>query len=88
MNYLNIWNIGSWLAGITLVVLGILNVLLVHPVLGIVYLLLSFVFFPPVHSILKRKFGFRIPLAVRIILFIVIIWFTLGVGDLAEMYGL
>lgn len=88
MNYLNIWNIGSWLAGITLVVLGILNVLLVHPVPGTVYLLLSFVFFPPVNSILKRKFGFRIPLAVRIILFIVIIWFTLGVGDLAEMYGL
>ena len=75
----------SWIFGIAVFAIGVLNVFLVHPVPGAVYLLLSFVYFPPANAILKKRFGFSIPLVVKIILGIVIIWFTLGVSDLGDM---
>jgi hypothetical protein len=65
--------------------IGLLNVFLVHPVPGIIYLLLSFLYVPPANSILRKRFGFSIPLVVKIILGIVIIMFTLGVSDLGDM---
>jgi len=63
-------------------------VFLVHPVPGVFYLILSFVYFPPANAILKERFGFSIPLVVKIVLGLVIVWFTLGVSDLAELFGL
>ena len=81
-------NIISWIFGVVFFVIGVLNVFLVHPVPGVFYLLLSFVYFPPANTILKKMFGFSIPLVVKIILGLVILWVTLAVGDLAEMLGL
>ena len=78
----------TWIFGIAFFTIGVLNVFLVHPVPGIFYLLLPFVYFPPANAILKERFGFSIPLVVKIILGLVIVWFTLGVSDLAEMFGL
>jgi hypothetical protein len=76
-----------WAFGILFFTIGVLNVFLVHPVPGVFYLLVSFAYFPPVNAILKERFGFTIPLVVRIILGLAIVWFTLGVSDLAEMLG-
>jgi hypothetical protein len=78
-------NMISWIFGIAVFAIGVLNVFLVHPVPGIVYLLLSFVYFPPATAVLRKKFGFSIPLVVKIILGIIIIMFTLGVSDLGDM---
>lgn len=75
----------SWLFGIAVFAVGVLNMFLVHPVPGVVYLLLSFVYFSPANAILRKRFGFSIPIAVKIILGIVIIQFTLGVSDLGDM---
>jgi hypothetical protein len=84
-NKSNVLNIISWIFGIAIFAIGVLNVFLVHPVPGVIYLLLSFVYFPPANAILKKRFGFSIPLVVKIILGIVIIMFTLGVSDLGDM---
>lgn len=81
-------NVISWIFGIVFFSIGVLNLFLVHPVPGIFYLLLSFVYSPPANAILKRRFGFSIPLAVKIILGLAIVWATLAVGELAEMFGL
>jgi hypothetical protein len=78
-------NIFSWSFSIVVITIGIANVLLVHPVPGAIYLLLSLVYFPATNAILKKRFGFSIPLAVKIILGIIIIWFTLGVSDLGDI---
>lgn len=78
----------GWLFFIVFFVIGALNAIMVHPVPGIFYLLLSLVYFPSSNTILKKKFGFTIPLAVKIIVGFVILWGTLAVGDLAEMFGL
>lgn len=75
----------GWLFGTVVFAIGVLNLFLVHAVPGIGYLLLSLVYFPPANDILRKKFGFSIPLVVKIILGIVIIWFTLGVSDLGDM---
>jgi hypothetical protein len=73
---------------ITSWIFGILNIFQVHAVPGIIYIVLSLFFFPITNTILKKRFGFSIPFSVKIILFLLIMWFTLGVGDLAEIYGL
>lgn len=75
----------SWLFGIAVLAIGVLNVFLVHPVPGVVYGLLSFVYFPPANNIFRKTFGFPIPPAVKIFLGLVIIMFTFGVSDLGDM---
>ena len=75
----------SWIAGILVFTIGVFNLILVHPVPGVIGLLLSVIFFPPVNEFLIHKFGFRIPLVVKIVLALAIFWFTLGVSDLGEM---
>ncbi|QHL87631.1 hypothetical protein GU926_09345 [Nibribacter ruber] len=81
----NSLNLLGWAAGLLLMVIGVLNLFLVHPVPGIAYFLLSLLFFPPANALLKRRFDFSIPVVVKIILFVVIMMFTLGVSDLGDM---
>ena len=78
-------NIVSWIFGLVVITIGVLNLFLVHPVPGIVFILLSFIYYPPLNDFLRKRFGFSIPLVVKIIQGIVIIWFTLGVSDLGDM---
>ncbi len=81
-------NIVSWTFCIVFIVIGLLNLFLVHPVPGAFYLLLSLFYFPQTNILFRKWFGFSIPLIAKIILGLVILWGTLAVGDLAEMYGL
>jgi hypothetical protein len=78
----------GWIFGIIFVVIGVLNMVLIHPVPGIFYLLLSLLYFPQVNTYFNNRFGFSIPRVVKIIVGFVILWGTLAVGDLAEMLGL
>ena len=75
----------SWIFGLVVFAIGVLNLFLVHPVPGVIYFFLSCIYFPPVNAFLRKKFGFTIPVPVKIILGIVIIMFTLGVSDLGDM---
>lgn len=79
-------NTPGWIFGALLIVTGILNMILVHPVPGIVYILLSTIYLPPAYSFIREKFGFSIPILIKIGLAIALIFFTLGVSDLGEMY--
>lgn len=78
-------NITGCLFGALLFVIGFLNMILVHPVPGVAYFLLSLLYFPPVTALLKVKFNFSIPPVMKIILGITVIMFTLGVSDLGDM---
>ena len=75
----------SWMFGTVLIVTGVLNIMLVHPVPGIAYFLLSLVYFPPVNVLQRKMLGFSVPTIIKIILAIAIIMFTLGVSDLGDM---
>jgi len=80
---LHIGNIISWLFGILVLAVGILNMFWGNdPWFGFFIFLLAFVYFPPVNVLLKKRTGFSIPLIAKIVLGIFIVWVTLGVGEL------
>ena len=84
----SVYNYSGWIFGTAVLVVGILNFAFVHPVPGLAYVLLSFVYFPTTNVLLKSKTGVVIPIAIKIILAVLLFFFTLGVSDLAEIYGL
>jgi len=75
----------SWIFALLLFVIGILNVILVHPVPGLIYFLLSFLYSPPAGNFLKERFGFVVPRVIKIAFAILILMFTLGVSDFGDM---
>ena len=85
---INALDIVSLVFGLLLLTIGIMNVFMVHPIPGIIYILVSLIFFPPTNNLLKKTLNFTIPFKLKLIIFILIMWFTLGVEELSEIYGL
>jgi hypothetical protein len=85
-NKSNSWDIISWIFGIVFFIIGVLNIIFVHIVPGSFYILFTFLYIPSTNIYFKNRFGFSIPIAVKIILGLIILWATLGVGDLMEMF--
>ena len=81
----NAANISTWVLGLIVFVIGVANLFLVHPVPGLVAIGLSVLYLPAVNSFLLKKFGFQIPVWVKIVLAVLVIWFTFGVSDLGDM---
>lgn len=75
----------GWLFGALVFATGIANMVLVHPVPGVAYGLLSLIYFPPTSAYFEAKTGFAIPRAVKIGLGVVMFMFTFGVSDLGDM---
>ena len=73
----------SWIFGILVFAIGVLNVFWGNDAgFGVFIVLLSFAFFPLINTLIKEKVGFTIPLIVKIVLGIFILWAALGVGEL------
>jgi hypothetical protein len=75
----------NWAFSLVLIIVGMLNICLVHLVPGLIYLLLLCLYFPPITDFIKTKVDVKIPFLAQIFLAIVIIMFTLGVSDLGDM---
>lgn len=84
-NRYNAGNILNWVFGIIVFAIGLANLLLVHPAPGIIFLLLSLIYFPFINNVLRKKYNFSIPFPVKLLLAIAIIMFTLGVSDLGDI---
>ncbi|QNA43315.1 hypothetical protein [Lacibacter sediminis] len=82
---ISLQNVFSWFFGLAVLTIGILNLVLIHPVPGIVGICLSLLFFPQVNELLKKWFGFVLPFAVKVFLALFIFWFTLGISDLGDV---
>lgn len=78
----------NWFLMILFIIIGIMNLVLIHPVPGFFYVVVSLFYCPPIVAIAKHRLGFSIPYLIKLIAAFVILWGTLAVGDLAEMYGL
>lgn len=75
----------SWLFGLLVFAIGVINTFWGNDAgFGIFLVLLSFVYYPPASVLFRKLTGFAIPLAVKIILGLFIIWAALGVGELFE----
>lgn len=72
----------NWIFGAIVFAIGMANIMWVHPVPGIIYMLLSLIYFLPESVFFKNVL---IPRVVKIALGIVIFFFTLGVSDLGDM---
>jgi hypothetical protein len=72
----------SWIFGAIVFTIGVANIIWVHLVPGIAYMLLSLIYFLPESTFFKNVL---IPRVVKIALGIVIFFFTLGVSDLGDM---
>nr|WP_315163482.1 hypothetical protein [uncultured Flavobacterium sp.] len=82
-NKSNVWNIISWGSGIVVLVIGIINTFWGNDLgFGVFLIVLSVVYFPPTNVIFKKITGFSIPLVIKILLGLFIIWAALGVGEL------
>ncbi len=80
--------ITNYTLGIIFIIVGVLNLFLVHPVPGIFYLMFSLIYFPQINNFIKKKTGHIISNKIKIPLGFLALWGTLAVGDLAEIYGL
>ena len=87
-NSLSISSILNWVFGLLFTGIGILNIAQVDVLIGILYLLFSIIFLPSFEQVFRRYFKFQIPYILKIILAFIVLWITLAVGDLAELYGL
>ncbi len=78
-------NIFSWIFGIAVLAVGIINTFWGNdPLFGIFLILLSFVYFPPVTTFVYILFGFSVPVLVKLLLAVFIILAALGVGELFD----
>lgn len=77
--------VSGWTFGSLLVIIGILNIALVHVVPGVAYLLVSLFYLPPTSEEIKRRLGFGIPIPIKFFFGVLIMLFTLGVSDLGDM---
>ncbi len=84
---LNIGNIISWIFGVIVFAIGIVNTFWGNDAgFGIFLLLLSLAYFLPVNELLKKITGFSMPKIglIKIGLGFFIIWASLGVGELFD----
>jgi hypothetical protein len=76
----------SWIFSVLFFLLGILNLIWVHAVPGFIYIVLGCLYLPVTNSFLNKKMGFTVPLLVKIIFGVLVLWGTLAVGDLMELF--
>ena len=75
----------SSIFGILVVILGILYLMVVHFVPAFICFLLALVYFPPADALFQKRLGMRVPIVLKILIGLFIIWFTLGISDLGDM---
>lgn len=84
-NKSNFWNAVSWMFGVTVLAIGLVNVFWGNdPLFGIFIALLSLVYVPQTSTLFKKITGFRIHFIVKILLGLFILWAALGVGELFD----
>ncbi len=76
----------SWIFAGLFTVIGILNIIFVHLVPGVFYLFLAFLYLPVSNALLLRYTGHAIPIWIKVLAGLIILWATLGVGDLMEVF--
>lgn len=81
--------IAGWLFGLVAMAIGLINTFWGNdPGYGIFILLLSFVYFPAANALFQKVSGRAIPVLLKIILALFILWSALGVGELFDKIDL
>lgn len=79
----------AWLAGFLFSFIGFINIFWGNdPEFGVFIVLLSLLFFPPLSRLLKKLTNFTLPIWLKIVVGVFILWASLGVGELFEKLGM
>ncbi|HCE57320.1 MAG TPA: hypothetical protein DER09_05825 [Prolixibacteraceae bacterium] len=85
MNKSLIFDLMGWLFGILVLAIGIVNIFWGNDMFfGVFIVMLTTVYFPPFNIALNKLTGFSIPVWVKIVLGLFILWAALGVGELFD----
>jgi hypothetical protein len=78
-----VFNIIGWIVGLLFSFIGIVNMFWGNDAIFGVFLFgLSLIFYPPLTSIIKKLSGINIPGYVKLIIGLLFLWMSLGVGEL------
>ncbi len=77
----------NYIFAVVLLCIGIGNLIYVHPVPGIAFVLFAFVYVPPVSPWLESRLGSVGASILKFIFGFILIWFTIGISDLGEIVG-
>jgi hypothetical protein len=81
--------IASWVLGILFTAIGAVNIFWGNDQeFGVFIIVLSLVYYPPFYGLFRKLTGISIPLAVKIVLALFILWSSMGVGELFEKINL
>jgi hypothetical protein len=84
-----IWNLISWIFGMIVIAIGLINVFWGNdPGFGVFVLLLSVIYFLPANALPAKLRDSSIPLIVKIVVGLFILWASLGVGELFDKIDL
>jgi hypothetical protein len=73
----------GWLFGILFSMIGLINSFWGNdPFFGVFILVVSLVFYPAFNTMAKKLTGYAVPMLVKILLGLFILWASLGVGEL------
>ncbi len=75
-----------WVIALFFLLLGILNAIYIHHIPAIFYILISLFYIPPLVRWVKEKSGFGIPRMLKLLFALFILWATLAVGELMELF--
>ncbi len=79
--------ISSWSFGFLVITVGFINLRYGNDAdFGLFLIVVSFFYFPPVQLLLKTRFGLTIPVWIKIVCAVLLIWVNLAVGAIAEGY--
>lgn len=85
MNKPILWNAVSWIFGVIVLAIGIVNIFWGNdPLFGLFIALSALVYVPQVTTLFKKITGIRIHFVVKILLGLLILWAALGVGELFD----
>lgn len=84
----SISGIFSWVLLLLFAGIGVLNMVKVDLLAGALYLLFSIIYYPPIDKLFLKRLGFAFPYLAKVLLAFLVIWVSLAVGDLAEIYRL
>ena len=75
--------IAGWSAGMLFSLIGLINIGWGNdPVYGVFITGLSLIFYPPLSDFFTRITGWKVPVLVKILVALFILWSSLGVGEL------
>lgn len=83
---ISLWSLSSFLFFGFFLLIGLLNVWYVSVLFGVLYMLFALVYLPGFDNAVSRVLPFSLPRGLKYLVALLVLWGTLAVGDLMELF--